>query len=162
MSTYTIAEAALHARILAFPGPPTFDGATCTRGDFRALDARGADVACVLMQAGRSELGDTLDGGRGTHGKRQQRHRIGATLFVKRGTGAGGDGAAYVALTALTDALCAHLDRYPRLGGAPGVKRAQVVELGDVRARDARPHLWQTLLIEVLTETAPDLMEGAS
>lgn len=161
MSTYTACEIALLARIHDFRSGATFGPDNATRGDFRALDAKGRGVACVLLQAARSEYGDTLGGGRGAHGKRQQRHQIGATVFVARGTGAGGDGAAYQALTEIVDALVAWLDTFPRLSNAPGVKRAEVVEVGDARTRETRPWVWQTLRVTVLTETEPVLTEGA-
>lgn len=158
MSTYATSEAALLALIHAAPSG-LFDTANCTRGDFGALDAKGADVACVLMQAGRSECGRNLDGN--SHGKRQQRHQIGVTVFAKRKQGAGGDSAPYLLLTETVDALCAWLDTYPRLNGASGVLRAGVTELGDVRFREGRPWIWQTLLVSVLTETEPVLVETA-
>lgn len=160
MSTYAVSEAALAAVIRLLDSGNVFDTANCTQGDFDALDTRGKDYGCVLAKAGRSEYGDNLGNGRGAHGKRQQRHRIGVLLYRKRKQGKDGDGAAYVALTTQADALIGLLDIYPRLNNASGVKRAEVVESGEVRARRDSPWIFLPLLVEVLTETEPAIEES--
>lgn len=159
MSTYAASEAALAAVIRLLDSGNVFDADNCTQGDYDALDARGKDYGCVLTKAGRSEYGDNLGNGRGAHGKRQQRHRIGVLLFRKRKQAKDGDGAAYADLTTQADAVVALLDTYPRLNGASGVKRAEVVESGEVRTRRDSPWIFLPLLVEVLTETEPTLVE---
>jgi hypothetical protein len=158
MSTYTTAEAALLTRVRAYNSGATFTTTNSSRGDFRVLNNEGVTQAAVLMQATRSEFGDNLGQGRGTHGKRQQRHRIGIVLFQARGQA--DDGTSYQALAALTDALIAYLDTYPRLNNATGVKRAEVIEASEPRIRRDSAWIFQTLLVEVMTETVPVLIEG--
>lgn len=159
MSTYAAAEAALAAVVRLLDSGNVFNADNCRQGDYRALDAQGAVYACVLTKAGRSEHGDNLGNGRGAHGKRQQRHRIGVLLFRKRRQDA--DGEAYTDLTAQADAVVGLLDTYPRLNNTSGVKRAEVVESGEVRVRRDSPWIFLPLLVEVLTETEPTLAETA-
>lgn len=161
MSTYSACEAALLAHIRAYAGGAVFTAANATRGDFRALDAAGADVACVLVQAAPSACGDNLSG-RGAHGQRQQQHTIAAVLARKRGTGDGGDGAGVAALHDLADDLIAWLDSAPRLNGVPVVRRAEVVSMTEPVVRRDSPHVILTLRIVVRTSTTPALIEGAS
>lgn len=156
MSTYSAAEAAA-LEIVRLES--TFIETNSSRGDFRALDAKGADFACVLLMAGPSEMGDNLGNGRGTHGKRQQRHRIGVVVFRKRGQAITGDGLVYTALTEMVDTLVARFDTSPRLNGAVGVKRAEVDRVTEPRIRRDSPWVYQTILLDVLTETEPTLTE---
>lgn len=158
MSTYAAAEAALAAVVRLLDSGNVFTTDNCRQGDYRALDAQGALYACVLTKAGRSEYGDNLGNGRGAHGKRQQRHRIGVLLFRKRRQDA--DGEAYTDLTTQADAVVGLLDTYPRLNNTSGVKRAEVVESGEVRVRRDSPWIFLPLLVEVLTETEPSLVES--
>ncbi len=159
MATYTTAEAALLTRVRAYNAGVTFTTANSSRGDFRVLNNDGVTQAAVLMQAGKSEFGDRLDS-RGAHGKRQQRHRMAIVLFQTRG--AIDDGTTYTTLGALTDALIAYLDTYPRLSNTAGVKRAEIVEASEPRIRRDSAWIFQTILVEVMTETAPVLVEMAS
>lgn len=158
MSTYTTSEAALLDVVRLLDNGAAFDSNNSSRGGFRALNAKGADWACVLMQARASRMGDNLGQGRGTHGKRQQEHEIACTVFRKRKQDDDED--AYTALTTMTDALVALLDTYPRLNGAASVKRAEVITIGDVRYREGKPWIYQSVLVRVLTETAPVLVES--
>jgi hypothetical protein len=160
VSTYTTAEAALLTRIRAYNAGATFTTTNSSRGDFRVLNNQGVTQACVLMMARDSEFGDNLGGGRGTHGKRQQRHYVGAVLFRARGQA--DDGTSYQALTTLADALIAYLDTYQRPDSTPAIKRAEVIG-ATVPRLSARWAAWlfQALTIEVLTETSPTLQEGA-
>ena len=135
-----------------------FTTVNSSRGDFRVLNNEGVTSAAVLMQASRSEFGDNLGQGRGTHGKRQQHHRIAIVVFQARGQA--DDGTSYQALQVTTDALIAYLDIYPRLNNATNVKRAEVVEASEPRIRRDSAWIFQTVLVEVLTETAPVLVEG--
>jgi hypothetical protein len=158
MSTYATTEAALLTAVRASSASAVFTAANSSRGDFRVLNNEGVTKAAVLMQAGRSEFGDNLGQGRGTHGKRQQRHRIAVVLFQARGQA--DDGTSYQALQAVTDTLIAYLDTYPRLNNAASVKRAEVTESSEPRIRRDSAWIFQTVLVEVLTETAPVLAEG--
>lgn len=157
MSTYATSEAALLdvLRLLA-----TFTQTNSSRGDFSILNNEGVTQAVVLTQARPSENGDNLGSGRGSMGKRQQRHSVAAIVFQARGQE--NDGVTYQALTTLTDALVAHLDRYQRLNGATSVKRAQVKEIAEPRIRRDNAWVYQTVLIEVMTETEPALVETAN
>jgi len=158
MSTYSTAEAALLAALRASSGGAVFTVANSSRGDFRVLNNEGVTTAAVLMQASRSEFGDNLGQGRGTQGKRQQHHRIAVVVFQARGQA--DDGTSYQALASVTDTLIAYLDTYPRLSNATNVKRAEVVEASEPRIRRDSAWIFQTVLVEVLTETAPVLAEG--
>jgi hypothetical protein len=160
VSTYATAEAALLARIRALNSGDTFLAANSSRGDFTVLNRAGVRQACVLMMVRDSEFADNLGAGRGTHGKRQQRHYVGAVLFQARGQA--DDGTSYQALTALADSLIAYLDTYQRPDDTAGIKRSEVVG-ATVPRLSARWNAWlfQTLTIEVLTETTPTLQEGA-
>jgi len=158
MSTYVPSEEALLAAVRASGNGATFTTQNSARGDFTVLDKAGVTSAAVLMQAGKSEYADNLGGGRGAHGKRQQRHQIAVILFQARGQA--DDGTATQALHGQKDALIAYLDTYPRLNNAAGVKRAAVVEADVPRVRQARAWIFQAILVEILTETAPVLQEG--
>jgi hypothetical protein len=158
MSTYATSEAALLVAVRASSAGAVFTATNSSRGDFRVLNNEGVTQAAVLMQAAASQFGDNLGQGRGTHGKRQQRHRIGLVIFQARGQA--DDGASYQALAAVTDALIGYLDTYPRLNNATSVKRAEVTEASEPRIRRDSAWIFQTLLVEVLTETAPVLVEG--
>jgi hypothetical protein len=152
MSTYVTAETALLTQIRSYNSGLTFTEDNSSRGDFRVLNNTAVAQAAVLMQAGRSEFGDNLGQGRGSMGKRQQRHRIGIILFQARAQN--NDGVTYQSLVSLTDGLITYLDKYPLLGGATSVKRAEVVEASEPRIRRDRPWIYQSILVEVLTETA--------
>ena len=128
MSTYATTEAALKTLILAYG--VQFDERNTSQGAWRVLDASGTLWACVLTIGAPTEKGDALEG-HGAQGQRQERHTINAEVYRKV-SGVEGDGAAYVALTELVDALDAYLARYPRLNGASSVKRAEVTLIGDV------------------------------
>ena len=158
MSTYATTEAALLTAVRASSSGAVFTTANSSRGDFRVLNNDGVTQAAVLMQASRSEFGDSLGQGRGTHGKRQQKHMIAIVVFQARGQA--DDGTSYAALQATTDALIAYLDTYPRLGNATNVKRAEVTEASEPRIRRDSAWIFQTVLVEVLTETSPTLAEG--
>lgn len=163
--SYTTAEAALLTLVRAYEGGAVFTAANSSRGDFSATDAPGYRQYAVVMMAGESDYGDALFG-RGAHGKRQQRHRMSVLLFQARQQGLGGDGAAYSALLTLTDGVAAWLERYPRLDGASGVKRAEIVRIGKVRTTQTPagapgPHLLQPILLDVLCETEPAQAESA-
>lgn len=158
MSTYALAEAALLIAVRASESGATYTEINSSRGDFGVLNGTGVTRAAVLMQAGASEFADNLGGGRGAHAKRQQQHRIAVIVFQARRQDS--DGAAYVALKAAADALIGYLDTLPRLNNAASVKRAQVVEASDVRRTRDRAWIYQSVLVEVLTETAPVLIEG--
>jgi hypothetical protein len=157
VSTYATSESALLTAVRASEGGATYTEVNSSRGDFSVLNGTGVTRAAVLMQAGASEFGDNLGQGRGTHGKRQQRHRIAIIVFQARRQD--DDGYTYVALKEAADMLIAYLDTVPRLNGAP-VKRAEVIELSDVRRQRDRAWIFQTVLVEILTETAPVLVEG--
>lgn len=154
MSTYATSEAALLA-VVQLAG---FTDTNSSRGDFRILNNEGVTSAAVLMQASRSEFGDNLGQGRGTHGKRQQRHRIAIVVFQARGQL--DDGTSYAALQATTDTLIGLLDTYPRLNNATSVKRAEASEASEPRIRRDSAWIFQSVLVEVLTETEPTLVEG--
>ena len=158
MSTYATSEAALLTAVQASGSGDVFSATNSSRGDFRILNNEGVTQAAVLMQAARSEFGDNLGQGRGTHGKRQQRHQIAVVVFQARGQA--DDGTSYQALQATTDALIAYLDTYPRLNDAANVKRAEATEASEPRIRRDSAWIFQTVLVEVLTETAPVLIEG--
>lgn len=158
MSTYATSEAALLTAVRASSAGAVFTATNSSRGDFSVLNNEGVTVAAVLMQNSKSEFGDNLGSGRGTHGKRQQKHNIGLVVFQARGQN--NDGVTYQALATATDALIAYLDTYPRLSNATGVKRAEVVEASEPRIRRDAAWIFQVLLVEVLTETAPTLIES--
>jgi hypothetical protein len=155
VSTYSTSEAALLTTVRASGG---FTEINSSRGDFAVLNGTGVVSAAVVMQAGPSEFGDDLGEGRGAHGKRQQRHRIAVIVFQARRQD--NDGYTYVALKETVDALIAYLDTYPRLGSAANVKRAEVTEVSAVRRQRDRAWIFQSILVEVLTETSPVLAEG--
>jgi hypothetical protein len=146
--------------VRAYSGGATFTATNSARHDFGVLNNKGVKQACVLTMARPSENGDNLGHGRGSQGKRQQRHTIALILFQARRQG--NDGATWVALTALTDGLVAYLDTYQRLNGATGVKRAQIVEIAEPRIRRDEAWVYQTIFLDVMTETAPVLVETAS
>lgn len=158
MSTYATSEAALLTTVRASSNGAVFTAANSSRGDFRVLNNEGVTQAAVLMKASKSEFGDNLGQGRGTHGKRQQRHHIAIVIFQARGQA--DDGTSYQALQSVTDALIGYLDTYPRLNNAANVKRAEVTEDSEPRIRRDSAWIFQTVLVEVLTETAPVLVEG--
>lgn len=159
MSTYSISETALLAAVRASSSGGAFTAQNSARADFTVLDRAGVVSAAVLIQGGASEFGDNLGQGRGTHGKRQQRHQIAIVLFQARGQT--DDGIAAVALQAARDALIAYLDTVPRLNNAAGIKRAEVIQADVPRVQQAKAWIFQAILVEVLTETAPVLVEGA-
>lgn len=156
MSTYATTE---QAALELLRTVDQFDEANTSRGDFRALDAKGTNWAAVLLMAGPSEMGDNLGNGRGTHGRRQQRHRIGLAIFRKRGQAPEGDGALYVELTEVTDTVVALFDTYPRLNGAARVKRVEIDRVTEPRIRRDSPWIYQTILLDAMTETEPTLTE---
>jgi len=156
MSTYVVAETALLARVVAYSGGTVFTTTNSSRGDFRVLNNEGVTQGAVLLQAAASEFGDDLGGGRGAMGKRQQRHRIALILFQRRN---GSDGDNYTALATLTDTVIAYLDTYPLLNNTSSVKRAEVVSASEPRIRRSSDWIYQTVLVEVMTETAPALTE---
>jgi hypothetical protein len=159
MSTYAASEQALLDTIRLYNGGATFTENNSSRGAFRVLNNSGVTSAVVLIKAAPSEYGDNLGSGRGTHNKRQQRHRIGIVVFQARRQD--DDDTIYAALTTLTDALIGHLDRYQRLNNATSVKRAQVTGDTEVRVQQSNAWVFQTILVQVDTETAPSLVEGA-
>lgn len=159
MSAYAAIEAAALTVLRAYQSGATFTAANSSRGDYGVLEAPG-DNAAVIQQMAPTEAGDRLDG-RGAHGRRQWRYTLAITLFRKRGTGQGGDGAAYTDLISLTDGVVAHLLRYPRLGSASGVKRAQVTRVSTPMGADGRPHLWQTITVMVDAESEIAYVEDA-
>jgi hypothetical protein len=147
------------AAVRASGGGTVFTAQNSSRADFTVLDRAGVTSAAVLVQAGKSEFADNLGGGRGAHGKRQQRHRIAVILIQARGQT--DDGVAAQALHTTVDTLVGYLDTYPRLNNAALVKRAEATEADiprKLRASDA--WIFQAILVEVLTETAPVLQEG--
>jgi len=154
MSTYSTSESALLDAIRA---SGDYTETNSARGDFAVLNGTGVTRAAVLMQAAASEFGDNLGQGRGTHGKRQQRHRVAIVVFQARRQD--NDGLPYVAIKEHVDTLIAYLDTVPRLNGAP-VKRAEVVEVDIPRRRRDSPWIYQTISVEILTETSPVLVEG--
>lgn len=158
MSDYATVEAAALTTLRLYGSGAIFTTANSSRGDYSVLDAPG-DSAAVIQQMAATETADRIDG-RGAHGRRQWRHTLAITLFRRLGTGQGGDGAAYAALQTLTAAVAAHLLRYPRLGGASGVKRAQVIKVGAPMA-DGRPHIWQTITVMVDAESEIAYVEDA-
>lgn len=158
MSTYATSEAALLIAVRASSAGATFTATNSSRGDFSVLNNEGVTVAAVLMQATRSEFGDNVGSGRGTHGKRQQRHHIAVVVFQARGQA--NDGTSYQALHAASDALISYLDTYPRLNNATNVKRAEVVEASEPRIKRDSAWIFQTVLVDILTETSPTLIEG--
>lgn len=158
MSTYVLAENALLAAVRASSSGAVFTTTNSSRGDFRVLNNQGVTTAAVLMMGGASEFADNLGGGRGTHGKRQQRHRIAIILFQARRQD--NDGLNYTEQVDATDTLIAYLDTVPRLNNASSIKRAEVVEAAEPRVRRDSAWIFQAILVEVLTETAPTLAEG--
>ncbi len=159
MSTYATSEAALLAAVRASSSGAVFTTKNSSRGDFAVLNNEGVTVAAVLMQAARSEFGDRLDS-RGTQSKRQQRHRVGIVVFQARGQN--NDGDTYAALASVTDALIAYLDTYQRLNNATGVKRAEIIEASEPRIQRDKAWIFRVILVEIMTETAPVLVETAS
>lgn len=159
MSTYATSEAALLTLIRAYSGGTVFTTTNSSRGGFQVLNNAGVSQAVVLMQARASENGDDLGRGRGAMGKRQQRHWIAMIVFQSRG--ATNDEASYTALLTLTDALIGYLDTYQRLNNATNVKRAQIREVAEPRIQRDKAWIYQSVLIEVMTETAPVLVETA-
>lgn len=158
MSTYTTVAAGLLAVLKAYDNGAVFASDNAKIDDFTALDAQGRTEAAVVAQAAPSQFGDNLGQGRGTHGKRQQRHRLVVALYVKRLQD--DDGATVAALHALADGVIGWLDTYPRLNNTSSVKRAEVVEASDVIISRDSPNALITLMVEVLTETAPVLVES--
>lgn len=160
MSTLSATEAALLTTVRL--RGTVYTAANTSRGDTRVTDAPGHSFAAVVVQRGPSRYGDRAASGRGAHGKRQQTHLLRLILTLKRGTGQGGDAAAYVILQEEAAALVAHLDRYPRLGGAAsGIRRAEVVEESPVMVNGERAtHLIKYLDIDVACEAAIDLVEA--
>lgn len=157
MSTYSASETALLAAVRASGNGALFTTQNSSRADFTVLDRPGVSSAAVLIQAAPSEYADNLGQGRGTHGKRQQKHFIAVVLIQARGQT--DDGAAATALHAAHDALVAYLDTVPRLNGAP-IKRAEAVSADVPRLRRDNAWIYQAVLVEVLTETTPTLIEG--
>jgi len=152
--TYSAIEGALLTLIQAYNAGTVFTASlrNATRGDYRAMDATGTSVAAVVVQAADSVYGYTAPGGRGAHSKEMAQHRIGIDLFVKRSTGAGGDGVAYTALLTLRDGLIAHLRPYPRLNNASGVKLAHVTNATrPILLRDV-PHAYSRVTLEVIEQ----------
>lgn len=159
MSTYAASEEALLEVIRLYNNSGTFTEVNSSRGAFRVLNNTGVTQAAVLMKVGSSQYADNLGGGRGAHGKRQQRHRIGIVVFQARRQD--DDGAIYTDLSELVDELIGHIDRYQRLNNAANVKRAQVIEDTEPRVQQSNAWVFQTILVQVDTETTPSLLEGA-
>jgi hypothetical protein len=158
VSTYSLAEAALLAAVRASGSGAVFTEQNSSRADLTVLDRAGVTSAAVLVQGGASEFADNLGQGRGTYGKRQQRHRIAIMLIQARGQV--DDGTAATALHAAHDALVGYLDTVPRLNNAASVKRAEAVEADVPRLRRDNAWIYQVVMVEVLTETQPNLVEG--
>ena len=148
MSTYVASEAALLTAVRATNGGALFTAQNSARGDFTVLDRSGVTAAAVLWQAGKSDYGDELDD-YGAHGTTQERHRIADILFQSRGQA--NDGVSAAALHTNADALIAHLHSVPTLSGA--VLRAEVVEADVPRVRQGSAWIFQSILVEVRTET---------
>lgn len=159
MSTYSTTEAALLAFIRTLNSGDTYTAANSSRGDFGVLNNDGVQTAAVLIKGGSSEFGDNLGQGRGAFGKRQQRHQIAIVLLRDRRQDT--DSANYTALQSSADTLIAYLDQYPRLNNASGVKRAQAISDSEPRVRQGAAWMYQTILVEVITETEPALQEVA-
>jgi hypothetical protein len=151
--TYAAAEAALLTTLRLYSSGTAFTTANSSRGDFRVLDAEGHDYGAVISQRARSTYSDRGADGRGSHGKRQHRHAMRITLGYKRSAGEGGDGIAYAALQTLADALQAHLDLYPRLGGGvASIRRAEVVEASEVLMSESGALFLKRLEVDVASE----------
>lgn len=155
MSTYATSEQALLDTIRLMP---EYTSTNSSRGDFGVWDAAGSSVGVVVIKGGRSQMGDRLEGGRATHGKRQQRHRIAVVVGLKRGQA--NDSTAYVTLIAATEAIIAHLDRYQRLQAT--VKRAEASEATEVQRRRDNPFIFCTILVDIMTETENSYASGES
>jgi hypothetical protein len=160
MSTGSICEAALLALVRAYDSGSVFHEANSAIGDYRVLDAATGRAGAVIARRAASLVGTNLSG-RGSHGNREEDHRLQVLVGWRRQQAPGGDGPLYVALAALTDALVGHLARYARLGlGASSVvQRAQVVSVGEVRVNRAGSHLLQVIEIDALCRVAADYVE---
>jgi hypothetical protein len=108
VSQYLTVESAYLALVRAYNSGATFTTANSSQNDWRVLDAPGTAYAAVLMMGEDSDFGDSLNG-RGAFGKRQELHRPTIELFVKRGQGLGGDGAARADLIVMALDLTAYL-----------------------------------------------------
>lgn len=154
MSTYATTEQALLTLLVSYG----YSAQHAARGDFSILNNAGVTQAVVLLQARPSVFAFDLGEGRGSHGKRQQRHWI--ALIVYQARGQNNDGVTYTALAGQTDGIIVHLDKYPLLNSAANVKRAEVVEASEPRIRRDKPWIYQMLLLEVTTETAIAAVES--
>src|SRR5262245_42700166 len=159
MSTYATSEAALLTVIRLMGSGTTYTTANSSQGAFGVLNNKNVTGAVVLMMARASENGDDLGNGRRAQGKRQQRHYIAAIVFRARGQV--DDGVSYTALITATDAIVAHLDTYQRLNNATNVKRAQVREVTEPRVQRSNAWIYQSIIVEVMTETSPVVVETA-
>ena len=144
MASYPDTEQALLDLLQAQCG---YDDATSSRGDYRVMDAPGADTSLVLAQSADSEYDVDLDEA-GSHGESLARYRIGIVVARKRKQDA--DGAAYVALQAATEAVVSVLNRYPRLNGATDVKNADIVAVRPPIIRRDSPHLIQLIDLQIV------------
>jgi len=158
MSVYANAEQALLNAVRMLDGGRIYGETNSKRGDFGVLNSAAATCAAVVIRGGRSEYADSLSGGRGAHGARQERHRIAVVVFQSRGQSS--DEYAYVLLADQVDALVNHLNTMPRLNNAP-IKRAQVVEVSDIRRVRDSAWIYQSILVQVDAETKPVTTEGA-
>lgn len=161
MTTLSPVATALLTTIRATPGG-AFVTANTSRGDFRVLDAESHTFAATIYRRQPSTIGNTGPGGRGTHGKRVHQHFFRILLAIKRGDGQGGDGATVTALEDQADALVAHLERYPRLGGTVAtLKRADVSNIGDVRVAERGRHMTMVVDVDAVCEVPIAWAEGA-
>lgn len=152
MTLYATCEAALLTLVRAVNSGATYDATNSSRGDWSVRDRQGVTLSAVLYQARASQFAFAFPGGRGAHGRRQERHFIGVQVAYARGAAQGGDGVAYAGLQTAVDSLIAHLNQYPRLNGTSGVKEARVSEAGMPVYNAGRTHLIRALLVEVAAE----------
>lgn len=167
--TLTSVALALLVRVRAYNSGATFTTTNSSFAEYTVLDAASA-VAAIVDVAGDSLVNPALpDGTRqaGSQGKLMELHDLSVTVAYKRGVGADGDGALKEDLTTLTDGLLAELIRYPRLNGATGVTKAQVIrrnlpyDIAPAQPEGApSTHLAQDLFVRVWTETTPAYVES--
>jgi hypothetical protein len=153
---YTTAEIAALDLVIA---SGLFTADTARRDDYTVIDV-GADVVCVVEQAGDTVEADRLSG-YGAQGMRTQQHEIAVILLTRIGDGLGGDGAAIAASKTTAETLSDYLANYERLNGAAYVQRAQVARISrpePVRraqtAAGAATHIQQRITVRVITSRA--------
>jgi hypothetical protein len=125
VTTLLTVQTALLALARNYNSGATFDSTNSSILDWTVLDAQDTEVSAVVVMEGPSQEDDEINGF-GRHGHFQELHRVGLWVYVKKGTGEGGEAAAATACQTLTEALKDYIRPYEQLSHGAPIKRAKI------------------------------------